>query len=182
MNNKLDLKIFKVLLPKGILWRFGNSINAFFEAIVNRLSEIRDYQDSIIKESTPFRATLTIDEWMKTYGIISSNDPVIDSKMIKLYASSFGGQSMEYFERVIKAEYPNIKIQLLTDKTTITIVGSIYTRIESLMFQDYCEKLLPAYALLDFNITVKENFGQYGVCGVAQSGVARCGVTQSSYK
>jgi len=182
MNNKLDIKIFKMLLPKGILWKFGDSINAFFEAIVNRLSEIRNYQDKIVKESSPLTAIDTINDWMKTYSIISSNDPLIDSKMIKLYASSFGGQSMKYFERIIEAEYRNIKIKLLSDKTTISIVGTIYTRVESLMFQDFCEKLFPAYTLLDFNVSVKESFGQYGECGVAQCGVTQCGHIQAFTK
>ena len=182
MNNKLDIKIFKMLLPKGILWRFGDSVNAFFEALVNRITEVRNYQDEIVKESSPFTAVLTITDWMKTYSIISSNDPLIDSKMIKLYASSFGGQSMAYFEKIIEAEYPDIKIKLLNDKTTISIVGAIYTRVESIMFQDFCEKLFPAYTLLEFNVLVKENFGQYGECGVAQCGVSECGYIQASQR
>ena len=177
-----DLKIFKMLLPKGSLWNYGQKLNIFLECISNQIEYLRKYQNDIIKESSPFTSEDTIFDWISTYNLVSSNDVLTDKKLVRLYALSFGGQNIEYFKRTIQKEYPSIEIKLLDDKTTIVVLGEILSKVEYNMFVDYTEKIFPAYCLISYNVQVLENFGQYCECGVAECGVAISGYQEIKNK
>ena len=178
-----DLKLLKMLLPKGSLWQsFGNNFNAFLDSIAIQFQSLRKYQDDIIKESSPFTAYDTLPEWLKAYNLTKSGNTEINLKLIRLYASAYGGQSIGYFNEIIKKEYPKINVALLADDTTINVTGSIFTLEERLIFIDFCEKIFPAYCLFNFNIDVLEDYGQYGVCGILECGVGQTGAEEITFK
>ena len=169
-----ELKILKMLCPKGTLWNYGEKFNSFLECFANRIKELREYENNIVRESLPYTASDSISDWLKMYEIQTTNNALLDAKLLRLYSNAFGGQSIEYLNNLIQKEYPNIEIRLENNKTTITITGEINTTVEYLMFIDFVEKIFPAYCLSVFSIEVLENFGQYGLCNLAISGVARC--------
>lgn len=170
------IKAFFLLLPKGFIWQnMGQKYKAMIECFLEPLSKLAKYQNDIVKEISPYTSNDSVDEWLFTFGIKSTNTKELNKKLISLYASATGGQSINYFREILKKYYPSLEVKQNIETDTIEIKGEVATLTELLMIKDFLDKITPAYIFLFYNMEVLENYGQYANCLLAECGVSECG-------
>ena len=167
-------KLFMSLLPNGRLWQFGTNIRKVVNIIANETSKLREYIDDIDKESIPYTANDTIEEWLKQYGLKNTGDQKANKNLIYIYANAVGGSSIYYLKNILAQRYPDIIIKFNDIKTKATLEGDLYTKIEYDDLIDFVEKKFPAYIVIVYFIDVTEDYGQYSECNIAIAGASVC--------
>ena len=167
-------KLFISLLPIGILWQFGINMRKVINILANEAAKLKEYIDDIAKESIPYTANDTIEEWLKQYGLKGTGDQNANRKLICINANAVGGSSIYYLKNILAKVYPDISISFNDIKTKTTLEGDLYTKIEYDDLIDFVEKKFPAYIVIVYFIDVKEDYGQYSECNNAICGVSVC--------
>lgn len=167
-------KLFISLLPIGILWQFGINMRKVINILANETAKLKEYIYDIAKESIPYTADDTIEEWLKQYGLKSTGDQNANRKLICINANAVGGSSIYYLKNILAKVYPDISISFNDIKTRVTLEGDLYTKIEYDDLIDFVEKKFPAYVVIVYFIDVKEDYGQYSECNNAICGVSVC--------
>ena len=167
-------KLFISLLPIGILWQFGINMRKVINILANEAAKLKEYIDDIAKESVPYTADDTIEEWLKQYGLKNTGDQNANRNLICINANAVGGSSIYYLKNILAKVYPDISISFNDIKTKATLEGDLYTKIEYDDLIDFVEKKFPAYIVIVYFIDVKEDYGQYSECNNAICGVSVC--------
>lgn len=167
-------KLFISLLPIGILWQFGINMRKVINILANEAAKLKEYIDDIAKESIPYTADDTIEEWLKQYGLKNTGDQNANRNLICINANAVGGSSIYYLKNILAKVYPDISISFNDIKTKATLEGDLYTKIEYDDLIDFVEKKFPAYIVIVYFIDVKEDYGQYSECNNAICGVSVC--------
>lgn len=167
-------KLFISLLPIGILWQFGINMRKVINILANEAAKLKEYIDDIAKESIPYTADDTIEEWLKQYGLKNTGDQNANRNLICINANAVGGSSIYYLKNILAKVYPDISISFNDIKTKATLEGDLYTKIEYDDLIDFVEKKFPAYIVIVYFIDVKEDYGQYSECNIAIAGASVC--------
>ena len=167
-------KLFISFLPIGRLWQFGINIQKVINILANEVGKLKEYINDISKESIPYTADDTVEEWLKQYGLKNTGDQKANKNLIYIYANAVGGSSIYYLENILAKMYPDISISFNDVKTRVTLDGELYTKIEQDDLIDFVEKIFPAYIVIVYFIDVKEDYGQYSECNNAICGVGIC--------
>lgn len=174
MYKNFFYKLFISLLPIGRLWQLGTNIRKVVYILANEAAKLKEYIDDIAKESIPYTADDTIEEWLKQYGLKNTGDQKANKNLICIYANAVGGSSIYYLKNILAQRYPDIIIKFNDIKTKVTLEGDLYTKLEKDDLVDFVEKTFPAYIVIVYFIDVKEDYGQYSECNNAICGVSVC--------
>jgi len=118
----------KLILPKGRLWRADDStfMGKLCNSIAYELARFHNRLIDFMDEATPATADETIDDWEEMYGlpdVEGSPSTALADRQLALAAKvrARGGQSPEYFERVLAAL--GITITVTTNAYTPAMCG-----------------------------------------------------------
>ncbi len=171
-----QLKLLKSFLPKGDFWTIGAKFEAFLECLALELGYLKTYIANIKRESLCSTAEDTIAEWLLVYNVADTGNVERNKEIIRLYSSATGGQSVDYFNRIIQAVYPNVFIEVRDSTIILTLNGTLETSSEYYVLISFCKRIFPAYCIFyDFIEVEEEAYAKSNECGIAECGAAECG-------
>ncbi len=171
-----QLKLLKSFLPKGSFWAIGAKFEAFLECLALELGYLKTYISNIKRESIATTAEDTIAQWLLVFNVADTGNVERNKEIIKLYSSATGGQSVDYFNRIIQAVYPNISIGVRDSTIILTLNGTLETSSEYYILISFCKRIFPAYCIFyDFIEVEEESYVKSNECNVAICGSAICG-------
>ncbi len=149
-------RAFLSLFPRNVL--NGDKIFTLKKGVGVYLDRVFLDLAKIIKESNPGTSNETLPEWAKDYALPLS----IGSRGVRNTFASTGGQSLEYLQDAVSAEFPNITITE-TGVLTYEVSGSVLTTNDRIRLESVIDRIFPLYCSVTENIIV-----------VSGADVARC--------